>query len=70
MTQHTELFNRFIASIARADRNVLIMFGGTLLAVAAWYSINLLPVKWQPSARNIAWMYTVLFLTITVVYSI
>jgi hypothetical protein len=63
-------YTKFVASLAIADRNVLIIFGIALAAVGAWYSIDLLPHSWHKPARVIAWIYAVLMLALTVVYSI
>ena len=61
---------KFVNSQAEASRNVLIIFGIVALALAAWYSIKLLPQAWHQRARVIAWIYVTLTLALTVYYSI
>lgn len=64
-----DTYTRFVTSIAQADHNVLIIFGMALAAVLAGYSINLLPPRTRPAARLIGWLYAVLALVLTVIYS-
>lgn len=64
------LYNNFVNSIAIADRNVLIIFGIVALAIAAWYSIKLLPHTWQKPAQFIALIYALITLAWTVIYSL
>lgn len=63
-------YSKFVKSIAIADQNVMIIFGIVLLAIAAWYSIKLLPQAWHKPAQFIAWIYAALILGWTVIYSI
>lgn len=62
-------YQRFVNSIAQADHNVLIIFAIACGAVLTWYSINLLPPRTRPAARLIGWLYAVLALVLTVIYS-
>jgi len=63
-------YSKFVKSIAIADQNVMIIFGIVALAIAAWYSIKLFPHTWQKPAQFIAWIYALLTLAWTVLYSL
>lgn len=65
----SNLYELYVASIAQADQYALIIFGLSLLFVAAWYSITFLPPRWQIHARLLAWLYAVTALVVTVVIS-
>jgi len=65
----TETFYKFQASIQQADHNVQVIFIIALGAVLAWYSLRLLPRRAQRPMQIIGWLYAVLALTLTVIYS-
>lgn len=64
----TNLYHNFVISIGTADRNAAIIFLIAFGSVAAWYSLRLLPTRWQNPARIFAWMYAILALGLTVIY--
>lgn len=66
---YTETFYKFQTSIRQADHNVLIIAVMALCAVLAWHSINLLPRPAQRPVQIIAWLYALLALALTVIYS-
>lgn len=53
----TPQYALFLQSLEQAEKNVLLMFTGVALAIAAWYSIPALPVAWQSRARFVAKAY-------------
>jgi len=63
------LLERFTLAIAQADRNAVIIFLGTLLALAAWKSIDWLPASWHTYARLFAWAWVMIILTASILYS-
>lgn len=66
----TNLYDSFLSSINTADRNATIIFLIALGIVAAWHAIDLLPHRWQNTARILAWTYAILSLGLTVYISI
>ena len=62
-------YGLFLLSLDQASATVAMMFGIVLLAVAAWFSIPALPVKWQARAYNGAKVYTVIVLISVLYYS-
>ena len=65
-----DTYQKFVNSIALADHNVLIIFLLACGAVAAWYCIALFPQRTQRLIEIIGWLYALLALTLTVIYSI
>lgn len=59
-------YYRFIASIATADRNVLIIFGAVVLMLLTYKAIDWYPVKWQGIARTAALAFVIILLAASV----
>lgn len=63
------LYQRYLAAVAQADYNALVIFFGTSLAVAAWYAVEWLPASWRQHTRVIAWSWAMIFIVASVMYS-
>jgi hypothetical protein len=63
-------YQRFIASIGTADRNVVIIFCATLLLLGTYKIIDWYPVKWQKVARIAAQTFAIILLAATVYISL
>jgi hypothetical protein len=63
-------YYRFVASLATAENNVMIIFGATIILLVTYKSIDWYPVKWQKVTRIAAQAFAIILLAATVYISL
>jgi len=65
----TEILLRYQASQQQANTNAMIIFAFVASMLIAWHGIALLPHTWHKPARLFGWVYAIVALGYTVIYS-